>query len=77
MSFRRALTVDERIKYTQAVNCLMSTPAKFKKYFPVAETRYDDFVALHVNMTEQCKSGAGIILHRKIAESYISFCRLD
>jgi len=34
----------------------MSKPAKFKKYFPIVENRYDDFVALHVNQTEQCTS---------------------
>ena len=34
----------------------MSAPSKYKKYFPIVENRYDDFVALHVNMTEQCKN---------------------
>lgn len=46
------MTVDERKAYTSAVNCLMSKPSKFKKEYPVAvESRYDDFVALHINST--------------------------
>ncbi|KAF2666287.1 Di-copper centre-containing protein [Microthyrium microscopicum] len=53
----RSLTVDERVKFTQAVNCLMSSPAKYKNYWPVIENRYDDFVALHVNQTEQSSVG--------------------
>ncbi|KAF2666152.1 Di-copper centre-containing protein [Microthyrium microscopicum] len=47
----RSLTVDERKGFTTAVNCLMNKPSKFKKYYPLVETRYDDFVALHVNET--------------------------
>jgi tyrosinase len=39
------------MKFTEAVNCLMAAPPKFKKYFPIVENRYDDFVALHVNST--------------------------
>jgi hypothetical protein len=41
----------ERVKFVQAVNCLMTAPPKFKKNFPIVENRYDDFVALHVNTT--------------------------
>jgi hypothetical protein len=30
---------------------MMDKPAKFKKEFPVVESRFDDFVALHVNVS--------------------------
>jgi hypothetical protein len=49
---RRSLSVDERKKYIDAVRCMMLKPAKYDKDFPVVTTRYDDFVALHVNATQ-------------------------
>jgi hypothetical protein len=49
---RRSLTVPERVKFVEAVNCLISAPPKFQKEFPIVENRYDDFVALHVNTTQ-------------------------
>jgi hypothetical protein len=30
---------------------MMTKPAKFKTEFPIIESRYEDFVALHVNIT--------------------------
>jgi hypothetical protein len=30
---------------------MMTKPAKFKAQFPIIESRYDDFVATHVNIT--------------------------
>jgi len=43
------MSVDNRMKYLQAVKCMISAPPKYKKYFPVVESRYDDFAALHAN----------------------------
>lgn len=46
------MTADERIEYTNAVLCLQkkapNTPAELA---PGAKTRYDDWVAAHINQT--------------------------
>jgi hypothetical protein len=34
-----------------ATKCMLSSPPKFKKQFPIVENRYEDFVALHINST--------------------------
>jgi hypothetical protein len=39
------------MKYLRAVNCMISTAPKHKNNFPVVESRYEDFVAFHVNAT--------------------------
>lgn len=42
----------ERKAYTDAVLCLQSKPSKFPAgVAPGAKTRYDDFVAVHINST--------------------------
>ncbi|KAH8880978.1 tyrosinase [Thozetella sp. PMI_491] len=47
-----SLSAAERIAYTNAVKCLMSKPSKFtSEEAPGAKTRYDDFVAVHINQT--------------------------
>jgi len=44
------MTGDERKKYTRAVNCMFSMPSRFDKaVFPGVRTRYDDFVAHHID----------------------------
>lgn len=46
------LTSDERIAYTDALNCLMDKPAKTPSdVAPGAKTRYDDFIVTHINQT--------------------------
>ncbi|KAF9878298.1 hypothetical protein CkaCkLH20_04336 [Colletotrichum karsti] len=48
-----SLTDDEKIAYTGALNCLMTTPARTPSdLVPGAKSRYDDFVATHINQTE-------------------------
>ncbi|KAF7182921.1 hypothetical protein CNMCM7691_002665 [Aspergillus felis] len=45
----------ERKEYTDAVNCLASKPSKLAQsdpaFAPGARSRYDDFVAVHINQT--------------------------
>lgn len=42
----------ERVNYTDSLNCLMSKPAKTPSDLaPGAKTRYDDWVATHINQT--------------------------
>jgi hypothetical protein len=59
----RSLPAEGRKKYIVATNCMMTKPAKFRAQFPIIESRYDDFKALHVNIS---LSGTGF-LRRKYA----------
>lgn len=46
------MCADERKEYIRAVKCLMAAPSKADPSFaPGAKTRYDDFVAVHINQT--------------------------
>lgn len=47
-----ALTSSQKTAYINAVLCLQSKPAKTApSVAPGAKTRYDDFVAVHINQT--------------------------
>ncbi|KAI9367056.1 hypothetical protein BJX61DRAFT_530241 [Aspergillus egyptiacus] len=47
-----ALSKRERKEYIEAVQCLTRSPSKIDPEFaPGARTRYDDFVAVHINQT--------------------------
>ncbi|KAK1761507.1 hypothetical protein QBC47DRAFT_429064 [Echria macrotheca] len=47
-----SLSGAERIAYTNAVKCLMSLPSQLDAVdAPGAKSRYDDFVAIHINQT--------------------------
>lgn len=53
------LTSDERIAYTDALNCLMEKPAKTPSDVAAgAKTRYDDFIVTHINQTLSIHSTA-------------------
>lgn len=44
--------MSERLDYINAVKCLQSKPARTPQSLaPGAKTRYDDFVAVHINQT--------------------------
>ncbi|KAK3682836.1 hypothetical protein B0T22DRAFT_445004 [Podospora appendiculata] len=48
-----ALTKPERRKYIAAVKCLQSKPARYPaSLVPGAKSRFDDFVAVHINQTQ-------------------------
>ncbi|KAF2664657.1 Di-copper centre-containing protein [Microthyrium microscopicum] len=47
----RKLTDQERTNYLDAVECLYKAPAKGADLFPAAQTRHDDYSALHINRT--------------------------
>lgn len=54
------LTSEERIAYTDALNCLMDKPAKTPSDIaPGAKTRYDDFIVTHINQTLSIHSTVG------------------
>ncbi|GKT93291.1 FAD binding domain-containing protein [Colletotrichum tofieldiae] len=47
-----SLSGSEKKAYTSAVNCLLTKPSKLRDDFaPGARSRYDDFVAVHINQT--------------------------
>jgi tyrosinase len=46
-----SLSDDEKIAYTNAVKCLMNKPSISGDAAPGAKSRYDDFVAVHINQT--------------------------
>ncbi|KAF8861250.1 Di-copper centre-containing protein, partial [Acephala macrosclerotiorum] len=48
----RTLSKAERLEYIGAVKCLMALPAQTGDFFAGAKTRYDDFLALHINSTD-------------------------
>jgi tyrosinase len=49
---RSDLSVPEREDYIKAVLCLQSLPARHdSKAVPGAKSRFDDFVAVHINLT--------------------------
>lgn len=46
-----ALCASEKREYIDAVLCLQSLPALSGSFAPGAQSRYDDFVAMHINLT--------------------------
>lgn len=55
-----SLKPKEKKDYIKAVRCLQTTPSKSNKSMvPGARTRYDDFVAVHINQTLSIHSTVG------------------
>ncbi|KAI1385398.1 Di-copper centre-containing protein [Hypoxylon trugodes] len=67
-----ALSQDERKAYTSAVLCLQSLPAKTPtNLVPGVRSRYDDFVATHINQTLNIHySGTFLAWHRWFTWTY-------
>ncbi|KAL0259595.1 hypothetical protein SLS55_005332 [Diplodia seriata] len=49
---RRTLSDHEKKSYISAVKCLQAKSPRTSSYFSGARTRYDDFVAAHINATD-------------------------
>jgi hypothetical protein len=47
----RDIPVERRKKYIEATKCMQAKAPIFKKTFPIVESRYEDFVAVHVNVS--------------------------
>jgi tyrosinase len=60
------LSSEEKLNYTAAVRCLMDNPATVpSELAPGAKSRYDDFVAAHINQTDFIHSnGPFLFWHR-------------
>lgn len=69
---RSTLSATERKSYTSAVNCLMALPSKLDPtVVPGAKSRYDDFVAQHINQTLTIHgTGSFLSWHRYFVWSY-------
>ncbi|KAK7911748.1 hypothetical protein PG985_014229 [Apiospora marii] len=69
---REEMSKEKRRDYIRAVHCLHSLPSKSDPaWAPAARTRYDDFVAIHMNMTMSVH-GSGLFLtwHRYLVWAY-------
>jgi tyrosinase len=69
---RNFMSAKERKAYIDAVQCMFSAPAQSdSKLVPGAKTRYDDFVAQHINQTTSIH-GTGNFLswHRYFVHGY-------
>ncbi|KAH7031367.1 uncharacterized protein B0I36DRAFT_122126 [Microdochium trichocladiopsis] len=67
----RDLTKAQRLAYINAVKCLQSKPAKTGSTYPGAKSRYDDFQALHIAMTERIHFvGQFLPYHRQLLALY-------
>ncbi|KAI1849818.1 hypothetical protein JX265_012284 [Neoarthrinium moseri] len=66
------LSATERKSYTSAVNCLMKKPSRSDPaVVPGAKSRYDDFVAQHINQTLSIHgTGSFLSWHRYFVWSY-------
>lgn len=68
---RSALSKKDRKAYIKAVQCLRELPSRGPPEWNAAKTRYDDFVAQHVDMTiEVHGSGPFLTWHRAFVWSY-------
>lgn len=75
----RWLSTKERTAYIDAVLCLQKTPSKADPSFaPGARTRYDDFVAVHLNQTLSIHgTGNFLTWHRYFLWAYENALRQD
>ncbi|KAH8168408.1 common central domain of tyrosinase domain-containing protein [Sarocladium implicatum] len=66
-----SLSAKDRKAYIKAVQCLRELPSKGPAEWSAARTRYDDFVAQHVNLTTEVHgSGPFLTWHRAFVWSY-------
>jgi tyrosinase len=64
MFYRKTLSKKDKKAYIDAVLCLRKKPSKADPAFaPGARTRYDDFVAVHINQT--------LSIHGTVSDLYL------
>lgn len=66
------MSKDERKSYTKAVTCLQALPSLLDNdIYPGAKSRYDDFLAVHINMTYKIHiNGFFLSWHRGFVKIY-------
>lgn len=73
---RTYLSNSEKVAYSTAVHCLLSTPSKSGSFCPGCKSRYDDFVAVHINQTLTIHGTANFLSwHRYFIWAYESALR--
>ncbi|GKT45244.1 tyrosinase-like protein orsC [Colletotrichum spaethianum] len=74
-----SLSGSEKKAYTSAVNCLLIKPSKLGNDFaPGARSRYDDFVAVHINQTLSIHgTGNFLTWHRYFTWAYENALRQE
>lgn len=77
MRIRGSLRTEERLEYIKAVQCIMSAPPQTpESVAPGAKTRFDDFVAVHINETLAIHCEHTVILcskYMKYLSTFLSF----
>lgn len=73
------LTIAQRAEYVKAVQCIMSKPSKFSEsQVPGAKSRYDDFVAIHLQQTLNIHGTASFLSwHRYFTWAYEQALRTE
>lgn len=75
---RNSLSGSEKKAYTSAVNCLLTKPSKLTDFAPGARSRYDDFVAVHINQTLSIHgTGNFLTWHRYFTWAYENALRQE
>lgn len=70
------MSVPMRKSYVEAVECLFSSPSKLTQYGWPTQSRYDDFVAVHVNMTTTIHNTGNFLgWHRYFVHAYETVLR--
>ncbi|KAK8037835.1 Di-copper centre-containing protein [Apiospora marii] len=70
------MSVPMRASYVQAVQCLFDSPSKLTQYGWPTKSRYDDFVAVHVNMTTTIHNTGNFLgWHRYFVHAYETILR--
>ena len=66
------MSVDDRLEYIRAVNCLMKLPSRAPKdEFPGALNRFDDFVAYHMGNSPKLHDNFNLLpAHRYFIYAY-------
>ncbi|GAB7350570.1 hypothetical protein MBLNU459_g1146t1 [Dothideomycetes sp. NU459] len=67
-----SMSKSARVAYTDAVTCLQSLPSQLDSAtYPGAKSRYDDFMAIHINMTSRIHlNGYFLSWHRGFVRLY-------
>ncbi|KAK6821124.1 Di-copper centre-containing protein [Apiospora arundinis] len=60
-----ALNYDERTDYIRAVKCLADLPPKLAQYGWANKNRYDDFVAVHINLTTSIHATGNFLTYHR------------
>lgn len=71
MDHRRSLSSAEKQAYIEAVKCLQDAPAQLADKYPGSASRFDDYTAVHIDLTEKYHfAGPLLPWHRLFVKQY-------